>query len=106
MEKMTEEPEPMTKHRILREVLAMKEDYVPFRSVPHGQRGERLLKRGGIDCQECAILQSWRNALGALTLSAMLCGLACVVWRVVPTHTYIGEARTGTPVGRKVKLSD
>ena len=50
MEKMTEEPEPMTKHRILREVLAMKEYYVTFRSVTHGQRGERLLRSAGISC--------------------------------------------------------
>ena len=76
------------------------EDCTAIALIPHAH------ERGGIDCQECAILQSWRNALGALTLSAMLCGLVSVVWRVVPTHTYIGEARTGTPVGRKVKLSD
>ena len=74
--------------------------YTAIVLIPHAH------ECGGVNCEDCAILQSWRNALGVLTLSAMLCGLVGIVWRIVPTHTYILEARTGTPVGRKVKLSD
>jgi hypothetical protein len=37
-------------HNLAREVLFMRSDYITFRSVTVAQRGERLLKGGGIDC--------------------------------------------------------
>ncbi len=37
-------------HRVLQEVLDMEYAFITFRSVTFGQRGEKLLKGGGIRC--------------------------------------------------------
>ena len=56
---------------MLREVLAMKFYYVTFRSVTHGQRGERLLKNEGIHCH---LLRTpkWMESKG--------CGYSLRIW--------------------------
>lgn len=71
MEKMTEEPIFHKMHRMLREVLAMKFYYVTFRSVTHGQRGEKLLKNEGIRCH---LLRTpkWMESKG--------CGYSLRIW--------------------------
>ena len=56
---------------MLREVVVMKFYYVTFRSVTHGQRGEKLLKQQGIRCH---LLRTpkWMEAKG--------CGYSLQLW--------------------------
>ena len=68
---MTKEPILLPPHRMLREVLAMKFYYVTFRSVTHGQRGEKLLKQAGYRCH---LLRTpkWMESKG--------CGYSLRIW--------------------------
>ena len=68
---MTKERKTALLHRMLREVMAMKFYYVTFRSVTHGQRGEKVLKREGIHCH---LLRTpkWMEAKG--------CGYSLQLW--------------------------
>ena len=58
-------------HRMFREVLAMKFYYVTFRSVTHGQRGEKLLTNEKIRCH---LLRTpkWMEVKG--------CGYSLRIW--------------------------
>ena len=71
IEIMTKEPILPPLHRMLREVMAMKFYYVTFRSVTHGQRGEKLLKAEGIRCH---LLRTpkWMESKG--------CGYSLRIW--------------------------
>ena len=70
-EKMPKEPIFWHMHRMLREVVVMKYYYVTFRSVTHGQRGEKMLKQQGIRCH---LLRTpkWMEAKG--------CGYSLQLW--------------------------
>ena len=68
---MTKEPICLMWNRMQREVFAMKSYYVTFRSVTHGQRGEKLLREKGIRCN---LLRTprWMEAKG--------CGYSLRIW--------------------------
>lgn len=71
IEEMTKERNFPQLHRMLREVLAMKFYYVTFRSVTHGQRGEKRLKQEGYHCY---LLRTpkWMESKG--------CGYSLQIW--------------------------
>ena len=94
IEKMTKEPMAAPPHRMLREVFAMKFYYVTFRSVTHGQRGEKLLKSNGVRCH---LLRTpkWMEARG--------CGYSLRIWTKEPMQAVAALRASGIPL-RKVYL--
>ena len=63
-------------------------------------------ERAGVDCSICAIIETSRNLLLGVALSAALCQLPYFPFVIPNKHFYIKSVRDGTPVGLKVKLSD
>ncbi len=60
----------------------------------------------GTDCVICAIIETSRNLLLGLVLSASLWQLTNFALLISNTHFYIVPVRDETPIGLKVKLSN
>ena len=76
----------------------MKFYYVTFRSVTHGQRGEKLLKKEGIRCH---LLRTpkWMEAKG--------CGYSLRIWTNDITHPVELLRRENVPMQRVyIQISD
>ena len=87
--KMTKELEDREMHRMQREVFAMKSYYVTFRSVTHGQRGEKLLQKEGLRCT-LVRTPKWMEARG--------CGYSLRVWSKDVEHILMLLRQNNVPM--------
>ena len=60
----------------------------------------------GPDCTVCALIETSRNSLVGLALIAVVYQFANIVFTISSSYKSIPSGNNGTPVARKVKLSD